>query len=336
MFTKIYEKIKSFMKENYLFVILLVLTFVITFVELPFEVEMPGGTIDLGNRVLVNGEETDIEGSFNMAYVTVSKGKIPYILLGLVLPDWDVVKKSDATYENESWADAEERSRLFLEQSKDYATVVAMDAADIAYEISNKVNYIVYIDPKAKTDLKVGDDIISINGKDIQDLDDVSAIIQKIEVGEKVTLEVNRDGKKVKAYAIVYENEDKHYIGISTITTFDIDSETKVEISSRSSESGSSGGLMMTLMVYNALTKQDLTHGKKIVGTGTISLNGDVGEIGGVKFKLMGAVEDKADIFLVPKENYDEAIKVKEDKGYDIEIVSVTTLRDAIDYLEGM
>ena len=92
----------------------------------------------------------------------------------------------------------------------------------------------------------------------------------------------------------------------------------------------------MTLMTYNSLTKQDLTYGKKIVGTGTISLDGSVGEIGGVKYKLMGAVNNKADIFLVPEGNYEEAMKVKEDKKYDIEIVKVTKLQDAIDYLEGL
>ena len=46
----------------------------------------------------------------------------------------------------------------------------------------------------------------------------------------------------------------------------------------------------MALMIYNALTEQDLTNGKKIVGTGTIERDGSVGVIGGVKYKIMGAV----------------------------------------------
>ena len=92
----------------------------------------------------------------------------------------------------------------------------------------------------------------------------------------------------------------------------------------------------MALMTYNALTKQDLTHGKNIVGTGTINLDGTVGEIGGVKYKLMGAVRKNADVLLVPEGNYEEAMKVKKDKGYDIDIVSVKKLSDAINYLEGL
>ncbi len=40
---------------------------------------------------------------------------------------------------------------------------------------------------------------------------------------------------------------------------------------------------MFTLTVYNLLTPQDLTDGRKIAGTGTIDLDGTVGPIGGVE-----------------------------------------------------
>lgn len=335
MFNKIYENIKNFMKDNWLFCILLVLI-ICTFIKIPYEVNMPGGLIDLGNRVTINGEEATIEGSFNMAYVSVVQGNLPWVVLGLIMPDWDVVPESDTTYENETIEDANKRSKLYLEQSKDYATAVAMDAAGIEYEASNRFNYVAFIGTEAKTTLKVGDNILSINGEDIQDINVMSKKIQDIAVGEKVEFIVERNDKEVKATAIVYEEEGKRYVGISAITTFDINSDVEVSITSKESESGPSGGLMMTLMVYNALTKQDLTHGKKVVGTGTISLDGSVGEIGGVKYKIMGAVKEGADIFLVPSGNYEEALDVKKEKGYNIEVVSVETFQDAVDYLEGL
>lgn len=336
MFNKIYEKIKSIMKDNWLFFILLAFILICLFVKVPYEVNMAGGTIDLGNRVSVNGETPEIEGSFNMAYVSVIQGSIPHVLLGLIMPDWDVVPESDSTYENETIEDANKRSRLMLEQSKSYATVTAMDAAGIEYEVKNKINYVAYIDEKANTTLKIGDNIIKCNGKDVNETKEITDYIQTVDVGDKVDFVVLRDDKEVKASGYVYEEDDKHYIGISIITSFDIESDTKVEITSKESESGPSGGLMMTLMVYNALTNQDLTYGKKIVGTGTISLDGSVGEIGGVKYKIMGAVKQKADVFLVPEGNYEEAIEVKNKKGYDIDVVSVATLQDAINYLEGL
>ena len=335
MFNKIYEIIKNFMKENLLFCILLVLV-ICTFIKVPYEVNMPGGLIDLGNRVTVNGEEASIEGSFNMAYVSVVQGSLPWVALGLIMPDWEVVPESDTTYENETIEDANKRSKLYLEQSKDYATVVAMDVAGVDYEVSNRLNYVALIDTKAKTTLKVGDNILSLNGEEIKDINVLSERIQKIKVGEKVNFIVERNKKEVKATAKVYEEDGKHYVGISAITTFDIASELDIKITSKASESGPSGGMMMTLMIYNAITKQDLTHGKKIVGTGTISLDGSVGEIGGVKYKLMGAVKEDADIFIVPSDNYKEALDVKKEKEYNIEIVSVEKFQDVVDYLEGL
>ena len=92
----------------------------------------------------------------------------------------------------------------------------------------------------------------------------------------------------------------------------------------------------MSLILYNALTNQDLTHGKTIVGTGTIDKDGKVGAIGGVKYKIMGAYKNKADIFLVPEDNYAEAMEVNEEKGYNLTIVSVSTLKDAVLFLEGL
>ena len=91
---------------------------------------------------------------------------------------------------------------------------------------------------------------------------------------------------------------------------------------------------MTTLAIYNSITKKDITKGKKIAGTGTIDIEGNVGEIGGVKYKLSGAVKNKADIFLVPDGNYEEAYDYKKERGFDIELVSISNFDEAIDFLE--
>ena len=94
---------------------------------------------------------------------------------------------------------------------------------------------------------------------------------------------------------------------------------------------------MTTLAIYDALIPEDLTHGLKIAGTGTIDSNGNVGEIGGVNFKLAGAVYGKADIFLVPSgENYEDAMRIKKERNYKIEIVEINTFDDAIEYLKSI
>ena len=328
------KKVFEFIKSNLLFCILLILILVCTVVRLPYDVEMPGGIIDLGNRITVNGEEVKIDGTFNMAYVSVVQGSIPHIIGGLIIPDWEVVPQSEITLENETIEDANNRDRLLLEQSKDYAIVNALREAGIQYEIKNKVNYVAYISEEANTTIKVGDNILTCNGEDVVDLNYFKEKITSSNVGDKLTFTVIRDNKEIETTGVVYEDEGEKYVGLSVMTTFDIESNVNVQIDSKASESGPSGGMMMALMAYNAVTKQDLTNGLKIVGTGTIDLDGNVGEIGGVKYKLMGAVKNKADVFFVPVENYDEAIEVKNKKKYDIEVVKVATLKYAINYLE--
>ena len=73
--------------------------------------------------------------------------------------------------------------------------------------------------------------------------------------------------------------------------------------------------------------------GNKICGTGTIDKEGVVGEIGGIKYKLQGAKRRKCDMFLVPKENYDEAYKIIKDKNYKIKLYKVETFNDALKIL---
>ncbi len=92
---------------------------------------------------------------------------------------------------------------------------------------------------------------------------------------------------------------------------------------------------MTTLAIYDSLVPEDLTGGLKIAGTGTIEEDESVGPIGGVKYKLAGAESDGADIFFAPSgENYNEAIRIKNEKNYNIIVIEVKTLDDAINFLK--
>ena len=128
---------------------------------------------------------------------------------------------------------------------------------------------------------------------------------------------------------------DERMVGLTFQQIDDYETDPKVEFSFDLNESGSSAGLMTTLAIFNSITKFDYTRGLKIAGTGTINQNGTIGEIGGVNYKLLGAVYGKADIFFVPSgDNYEEAIRLKKENNYDIEIVKIETFDDAINYLK--
>lgn len=325
---KIVEHLKDF-----LFVFLVLF---IAFGKLPYNVEMPGGIINLTDRVKIDGQKIPLKGSFNMAYVSVVQGSIPYILYGLISNDVDVVKTQDSLLENETVEEANRRNKLFLEQSKNAAVLAALKEAEIEYEIKNRKTNVLYIYKDAKTTLEVGDNIIECNGNKVDSIQDIIKAIDSKGIGDTISFKVVRFGKVKKATAKIIDVKGEKKINVVSLTTFDIDSLRSVELDSFVTESGSSGGLMMSLMVYSGLTNRDYTLGKKVAGTGTIDENGKVGEISGIKYKIIGAVRNKVDIFFVPSDNYKEALQVKKEKDYDLKIVKVDSLREAINYLEGV
>ena len=333
MFTKIYEKIKEFIKENYKELIILLAVVLLFTIELPYSIYTPGGAVDLNDRITVQGEY-DSDGSFNMAYVSMVRGSIPFLLISYVIPDWDIVKAEDITAEGEDMDEMLEREKLYMQESMDAAIINAYRAAGKEVTITNTINEVSYLAEEADTNLKIGDIILEVNGKTIESLEDLKAIVEVMDAKEKVNLTVSRNEKEKECYAVTYDTSDGTKIGVSLLTTYEYETDPEVTITSKASEAGSSGGLMMSLTIYNKLVEEDITGGAKIVGTGTIDIDGNVGEIGGVKYKLIGAVKNDAEIFMCPEENYEEAKKVAEEKGYDITIISVSTFDEAIKKLE--
>ena len=64
---------------------------------------------------------------------------------------------------------------------------------------------------------------------------------------------------------------------------------------------------MFALGILDAITDGDLTRGYYVAGTGTIAADGTVGAVGGAAEKALAAELDGAQLFLVPKGDYEEA-----------------------------
>ena len=80
MFTKIYEKIKEFIKENYKGLIAIIIVVLLFTIELPYSIYTPGGAVNLNKRISVE-DGYEVDGSFNMAYVSMVRGSIPFLIL---------------------------------------------------------------------------------------------------------------------------------------------------------------------------------------------------------------------------------------------------------------
>lgn len=334
MIKKILNNIIRIVK-NYLFIIIsFIVTFFILTFPLPYYIETPGGIINVNERIEIDNSK-EINGSFNMVYVGELRATIPTLIIAKFNKNWDIIKNEEVVASNESEKDMYLRDRLYLDEANRNAIIVAYKKANKEISITNERLIVTYIDELAETDLKIGDEIISINDEKITSKEQLKNILAQKEVGDTVNFNILSDNKELVTSAKIIEYDNNKIIGILITEDKDIETNPNIEINFKKSESGSSGGLMMALTIYNLLVDEDITKGYKIIGTGTIDKNGKVGSIDGIKYKLKVAVDEKADIFFVPNEkNYEEAIKLKEENNYNINIVSVETFDDALTYLE--
>lgn len=323
---KIFDKVKQFLKENYKQIIVLVIFMIVVNVELPYYIEAPGGAINLSERIDNDYKKND--GSLNMLYVTEYRGNVVTLLLGKIIKSWDIYEISNQQVSNETSEEIYLRNKVMLDNSIQNAMMVAYKYAGKEIKIKGKKNIVLFA--LKDNGIKVGDVLLKIDDQVIDNIDDIKAIIDIKNVGDDVELLVNRNNKEKK---IKVKLDDDKLLGITIITNYDYELPDDLNINFKSSEGGSSGGLVLALGIYSQITDIDILKGRNIAGTGTIDTLGNVGKIDGIKYKIAGAVRDKMDVVLVASDNYEEAKQVVMDNNYDIELVEVSTFDKAIEYL---
>ena len=92
---------------------------------------------------------------------------------------------------------------------------------------------------------------------------------------------------------------------------------------------GPSGGMIFAIGLIELLTPQDILRSRHIAGTGTITIDGKVGPIGGINEKIRAAAKAGAEIFLAPVGNRQEITTHPE----GIKILIVSTLAGAMEAL---
>lgn len=332
MINKLYVQTKTFIKENIKFLLILIVAFFVLTFELPYYIDTPGGLIDVSERLEVE-DGYGINGSLNLAYISEFRATIPTLIVAYFNGDWEIIKKDDVVADNETIEENNYRNKILLEEANQNAIIVAFDKAGLDYEVTNRKVNIIYIYEEADTDLKIGDVITEINGIEINSKEEA---LNTIKESDELSIKVINDGVEYTRYANKVDIGGEDLIGIMVSETKDVTPSKEVSINFKESESGPSGGFMMSLSIYDYLTSEDLTKGLKIVGTGTIDEFGNVGVIGGIGHKIKAAVKEDADIFFAPSANYAEALEVVTEENLDITLVEVSHIDDAIEYLNNL
>ena len=332
VFSKIRNRIIIFFKNprEVIYFFVPIFLAIVLLIPLPYYVKLGGGTIKLNDKIEI--DEKGDNGYFGALYVRESKANIMTYLLSYIVPSFDREKIENVTINEEDTSNYNYREKLYFTSSTQAATKVAFEKAGRKINVSSSKFIVIYVDKDSKASLKVGDEIKKINNIDISTYDEMLSLINK--ATEQVNITVVRNGKTINTFNNFMNIEGEKKLGIVISNEIKYSSDPKVELKFNGREAGPSGGLMIALTIYDKLIPGDITKGRKVVGTGTIDLDGNVGEIGGIKYKLMAAKSKKADIVFVPFDNYSEAKSIVLKKGYKFELVPVKTFDDAVDYLK--
>ena len=300
-------------KLKYILIVFLIVFLLSRFITLPYYIVSKGGTLSARDKILVSGEGTNnIKGSFHLAYVELKDANIMTFLIAKLTNK--KIMEIPTINEKESKEETQIRSLIDLKTSELTAIEQAFLLAGKPVE-KDAVTNLVYLVDKGIKNIFVGDILYKINGIEMKYFDKIKESIQNKNVGDKVKVELVRNRELKEIELTVKENKGKKYIGILSTEIYKLITNPVVKFNFLSGESGPSGGLAIALTIYNNLVKEDITKGRKIVVTGAIARDGEIKNIGGVEYKLDGAINDKADVFIVPSgENYDTVKKICEKK----------------------
>ncbi len=309
----------------------------------PYVIESPGpaintiGQLDGKDIITVSGHESFPTTSGTLDLTTVHMtGGLPdsQISFGEALVSWltpsHTVYPAELIYAPGTSQEAvNNENSAAMTGSQDNATAAALTALGIKYQ-SNLAVATVIGDGASAGILKPDDVLLTIDGRAIKDLQVIQDALAEGK-GAAVELAVRRDGADMTVSVVPKMGpEGKYLLGVALQNVFNFPFEVNFALDNIG---GPSAGMMFALGIMDKLTPGDLTGGKPFAGTGTIDPDGNVGAIGGIAQKMVGAQKAGAKYFLAPGANCQDVI------GHipnGLEVIKVNTLKEAYDTVSGI
>ncbi|MBI2699469.1 PDZ domain-containing protein [Mycobacterium gordonae] len=181
--------------------------------------------------------------------------------------------------------------------------------------------------------LKPGDAIDAVDRTPVANVEQFTSLLKKTKPGQVVTIDYRRKNEPAGIAEITLgTNKDRDY-GFMGVAVLDAPWAPFTVDFNLANIGGPSAGLMFSLAVVDKLTTGDLAGSTFVAGTGTITVDGKVGPIGGITHKMAAARAAGASVFLVPAKNCYEAMS---DIPSGLKLVKVETLGSAVDALHAM
>lgn len=332
----------------------LVVSVMVMIAPTAFLLEMPGRVVKVSgpdiDEDIISVEGAQTYPSDTILYMTTvaSSGGASMgasgieVVAGILNPYWQVLPVRYAYPEKISREDQEEHAVLQMENSQSSAEIVALEKLGYTVTMTLVVSTVPETSP-AFGKLKEGDVLRSViygeekgEGNSYRDF---ISVLDHTPVGTDVTVAYERDGKVGETVIKTTKNEGAgdgkaqsgSRLGIG-LTIDDVTSDVEINFSLED-VGGPSAGMMFSLGIYDELTKGSLGGKASIAGTGTISLSGEVGRIGGIEHKMRGAGDMGVEYFLAPASNCDDVVGNVPD---GMHVYAVGTFDEALEVVEAI
>jgi len=320
------------------------------FMPLPKYIEGPGEADNLKTFVKMPGHPDKDKGKYMITSVALAQAR-PATYLYAKMNSIYSIESVDAVTGGQSNATYDKVQNFYMQSAINESIYTAYKAAKKPVTRNYLGIYVLSVDQKSPfaKQLQVGDTVTKVNGRHFNSMVGYQQYIQRQKVGAKATITYRHNGKThVATQKLMRLPTKKAGIGITLTDNVKVTAKPKVTVDA-GNIGGPSGGLMFSLQIYTQATGQNLRHGKKVAGTGTIDANGNVGEIGGIDKKIVAAKRAGATVFFAPyvkpsklllkyeeqhMTNYQLAKKTAKKYAPNMKVVPVKSFDDAVHYLK--
>ncbi len=321
---------------SFVIAVVLGVTALLTTIPSAYQILLPGPVSDV--QTLIQPYPKPAKGALYLTTIYSDPANIvEWAAISLYLKvrqDAGIVPREEARPRSVNEREYQRLLGHMMDESKVAAKVVALREAGYDVKITGQGAQIQEVSEASasKGILLPGDIVVEADGRPVTTSTDLVALIQAHRPRDMISLRVRR-GEETRELTFSLgespEEPGRARAGVIVLThLYDYQLPREVELKTKDI-GGPSAGLMFALGVYNAVSETDITRGHKIAGTGTISTDGRVGAVGGVKYKAIAAQRAGAQLFLVPQDNLPEATA----HAGAMRVVAVKTFRDALDAL---
>ena len=311
----------------------------------PYVIEKPGPVYNTIGTAEKDGEQIPLisvsgepvyptEGSLDLLTVSLvgnpdNRPSWLTVAAAWLDPNQAVIPIESAFPPDVSTEQREEQNQVQMVNSQQDAIAAALTSLDYDYPTILSVVSLPDDSPAAGV-IEPDDQVVSVNGEEVADITALRAALTRNGVDSPASIGIIRDGAAQTVEVTPAASGDAVVVGINVTSEYDFPFDVTIQLDS---VGGPSAGMMFALGIIDTLTPGFLQGGADVAGTGTINQAGEVGPIGGIRQKLIGADDNGADWFLAPADNCDEVTGHVPD---GMTVFSIDTLDDALAALDAI